>query len=45
MSLACHVILKDPVIKVSCDFMGGSPLWLVATLPKLAAIGTVVVEI
>ena len=45
MNLVCHVIFQDHVIKVLCDFMGGSPSWYITTLPRLVAIDTVVVEI
>ena len=45
MNLVYHVILQDDVIKVPCDFMGGSPSWYVTTPPSLVAMGTVVVEI
>ena len=45
MVLVCHVISQDHMVKGSCDFMGGSPLWYVATLPSWVAIGIVVMEI
>ena len=45
MNLVCHVIFQDHVIKVLCDFMGGSLSWYITTLPSLVAIDTVVVEI
>ena len=45
MVLLCHLILQDHVIKGSCDFIDGRPLWLVITLPNLVTIGIVVVEI
>ena len=44
MVLVCDMILQDHVIKGSCDFMDGRP-WQVTTLPRLVAIGIVVVEI
>ena len=45
MVLVCHVISQDHMVKGSCDFMGGSPLWYVTTLPSWVAIGIVVMEI
>ena len=39
------MVLNFHVIEESCDFMGGTPSWLVITLPRLIAIATVVVEI
>ena len=36
---------QDHVIKVLCDFMGGSPLWQVTILLIFVIIGIVVVEI
>ena len=45
MNSVCHVILQNHAIKVSCDFVGGSPLWQVTTLLCFVTIGTVVVEI
>ena len=45
MILICHLISQDHVIKGSCGFMGGSPLWYVTTLLSLVAIGIVEVEI
>ena len=45
MVLLCHLILQDHVIKGSCDFIHGRPLWLVITLPNLVTIDIVVVEI
>ena len=45
MILVRHVILQDHVIQKSCEFMGRIPLRYVTMLPRLVAIGTVVVEI
>ena len=41
--LFCHLILWDQFIKGSCDFMSRSPPRLVTTLPRLVAIGIVIV--
>ena len=43
--LVCHMILKDHVVKGSCDFMGGNHSWSVTTLQSLVTIGIVLVEI
>ena len=45
MILVFHVISKDHVMKGWSNFMGGSSLWQVTSLPSFLAIGTVVVEI
>ena len=43
--LICHVILRDYVIKGSCNFKGGSLSRLVITLPSLVAIDIAVARI
>ena len=43
--LICHVILQDPMIKGSCDFMEGISSLYVTTLPSLVVRCRVVVEI
>ena len=43
--LVSHVILKNHMIKVSCDFMGRSLSWLVTNLPILVTISIALVEI
>ena len=45
MILVCHVILQDHETKGWSNIVGGSPLWQVTSLPSLAAIAIVVVEI
>ena len=45
MTLVCHVILEDHVIKGLCDLMGRSPSRLVNILQALMAIGTVIVRV
>ena len=45
MVLFCYLISQDHVIKWSRNVRGGSPSWQVTTLPRLVAIGIVVVEI
>ena len=39
MALVCQVISQKHMIKGLLDFMGGSPLWQVTTLPSLVVIG------
>ena len=39
-----HVTLQYHVIEGSSNFMSGSFLWYITTLPSLVALGTVVVE-
>ena len=43
--LVSHATFRDYVIKESCDFMGGTSLLYVKTLPDLVTIDVVVVEI
>ena len=43
--LVSHVILKNHIIKVSCDVMGRSLSWLVTNLPILVTISIALVEI
>ena len=45
MFLVCCMVLKDHMIIWSCDSTGQSHSWYVTTLPRLVAIGAVVVEI
>ena len=45
MALVCRVISQDHVIKVSYNFMAGSPSRLVTTLPSLEVTDIVVVKI
>ena len=45
MILVCRVILQDNVIKRSYDFIGRSLSRQVKILPRLVAIGTLIVEI
>ena len=40
----CHVTLQNHVIEGSSNFTSESSSWYVTTLPSLAAIGIVVVE-
>ena len=39
-----HVTLQYHVIEGSSNFMSGSFLWYITTLPSLVVLGTVVVE-
>ena len=45
MTLMCHVMLQDHVIKGSCDFMGKNQSRQVSIVPCFAAIATLIVEI
>ena len=45
MVFVCHVTLQDDVLKVLSDFKVLSPSKKITTLPNLAAMGTVVMEI
>ena len=45
MVLVCQVMSQDYMIKGLCDFMSGSPSRYATILPRLVAIGIVVVEI
>ena len=45
MTLVCHMILQDHVIKASCDFIGRYLSMKVSILPSLVAISTLIVEI
>ena len=40
----CHVTSQEHMIKESCDFINGSSLGYVITLPCLVVIGIMVVE-
>ena len=43
--LICHITSQDREIKGSCDFIGGSFLICITTLPSVMTIEIVVVEI
>ena len=45
MTLVCHVILQNHLIKGSSEFMGKTQSKYVTIFLRLVAIGTVVVEI
>ena len=42
--LICHMTSQKLLIEESSNFMSGSSLWYVTTLPRLMAVGILVVE-
>ena len=45
MHLICYLTLQDHISKLTCDFMEGSSLLHIPTLPSLVAIGIIVVDV